>query len=214
MKTGVFRTDQVECYNSNGALIPCEGTGQDGAVRAGAKGVADLKCSGQQMCFNDSAEVIAQRNKGQDQAPQTGAARSELRFLDQGEIVLDTLTGLVWTRAAVCTMEPLSWQLALDAVKAMNAAQAWGCNDWRLPNIRELESLTDMCSHTPALPVDHPFDEVQEWYWSSTTSRYDPRYAWVLYTVDGAVGVGYKPRHSFFAWAVRLGRGCPQHSKR
>ena len=60
----------------------------------------------------------------------------------------------------------------------------------------------DLTRHSPALPAGHPWEDVQEGYWSSTTSRYEPRYAWVLYTRDGAVGVGFKPEATFGAWAV------------
>lgn len=46
--------------------------------------------------------------------------------------------------------------------------------DWRMPNIRELESLVDLCADSPALAPDHPFGNVREVYWSSTTSVYEP----------------------------------------
>ncbi|RLC11538.1 MAG: hypothetical protein DRI24_18650 [Deltaproteobacteria bacterium] len=72
-----------------------------------------------------------------------------------------------------------------------------------MPNIRELESLTYIGSHSPALPPGHPFEAVQEYYWTSTTSTFEPTYAWVLYMVDGAVGVGFKTNSDFFVWPVR-----------
>jgi hypothetical protein len=75
--------------------------------------------------------------------------------------------------------------------------------DWRLPNIRELESLVDLSAHSPALPIDHPFVSVQDTYWSSTNSVYEPRFAWALYTQDGIVGVAFKPGDGFFLWPVR-----------
>lgn len=75
--------------------------------------------------------------------------------------------------------------------------------DWRMPNIRELESLVDLCADSPALAPDHPFGNVREVYWSSTTSVYEPRYAWALYTRDGMVGVGFKPDAVFHLWPVR-----------
>jgi hypothetical protein len=85
----------------------------------------------------------------------------------------------------------------------MNAQHMLGFEDWRLPMIRELESLTDMGRHSPALPEGHPFEHMKKWYWSSTTSAYEPAYAWGLYLVDGGVGVGYKSKAEFFVWAVR-----------
>jgi hypothetical protein len=59
-----------------------------------------------------------------------------------------------------------------------------------------------MGRHSPALPSDHPFNDVQDFYWSFTTSRYDTEYAWTLYLKDGAVGVGFKRFAEFFLWPV------------
>ncbi|MBW2107762.1 MAG: DUF1566 domain-containing protein [Deltaproteobacteria bacterium] len=126
-----------------------------------------------------------------------------LRFSRGDQTVVDRFTGLEWTKRASGLPGPVNWKSALKAVEQMNAECAHGSSDWRLPNIRELESLVDLIFHSPALPQDHPFDHVQAYYWSSTTSAYDPSYAWVLYLVDGAVGVGYKQNQDFFAWAVR-----------
>jgi hypothetical protein len=77
-----------------------------------------------------------------------------------------------------------------------------GCK-WRLPNINELESLVDASAHTPALPLDHPFTGLNDGYWSSTTSFFEPDWAYVLYLNKGAVGVGFKPGAEFYVWPVR-----------
>jgi hypothetical protein len=132
-------------------------------------------------------------------------AQTETRFLDGNFTLLDRHTNLMWTKRANCSSGVVDWQSALDAIKKMNSEQAFGYNDWRLPNIRELESLVDVKSHTPALPPEYPFEQIQEGYWSSTTSIYNPSYSWVLYFVDGAVGVGYKSHTEFYVWAVRTG---------
>lgn len=84
-----------------------------------------------------------------------------------------------------------------------NRERHHGIKNWRLPNIRELESLVDLDRHSPALAADHLFKHIADGYWSATTSVYEKRYAWVLYPRDGAVGVGYKPLHEFCASAVR-----------
>jgi hypothetical protein len=98
---------------------------------------------------------------------------------------------------------PVSWQKALAAIDALNAQNVGGHADWRLPNIRELESLVDLNRHSPALPAGHPIEDIAEGYWSATTSAYERQYAWVLYPRDGAVGVGYKRLPEFCVWAVR-----------
>lgn len=114
--------------------------------------------------------------------------------------VRDNLTGLIWRRPANLTGEPVLWEEALEAVRKLNAGE----NDsWRLPNINELESLVDLSRHDPALPVGHPFGRCQEVYWSSTTSMFEPDWAWALYMNKGAVGVGRKGYAKFHVWAVK-----------
>lgn len=125
------------------------------------------------------------------------------RFVIENRAVRDRLTGLLWLRDADPFNRPLSWQEALTAAKRFNETAVCGHLDWRMPNIRELESLVDLCADSPALAPDHPFGNVREVYWSSTTSVYEPRYAWALYTRDGMVGVGFKPDAVFHLWPVR-----------
>jgi len=127
------------------------------------------------------------------------------RFRLRNDIVEDHLTGLWWTATARIGPAQTAWEEALAAAAALNRKTYGGSTGWRLPNIRELESLVDLVRHSPGLPADHPFQEIQEGYWSSTTSAYEPRYAWVLYMQDGAVGVGFKPQATFSAWAVAAG---------
>lgn len=125
------------------------------------------------------------------------------RFVANDCWVHDSRTNLTWIRDADWIGDCVNWQDAIHAVQTLNAEKPGGCQDWRLPNIRELESLVDLESHSPALPAGHPFVNVQDAYWSSTTSVYEPRYAWTVYTQDGIVGVGFKPNADFHVWPVR-----------
>jgi hypothetical protein len=127
------------------------------------------------------------------------------RFVTEEVSVCDRLTGLFWLKHEYLIDQPVSWKEALNAVEQLNIRKLGGYSDWCLPNIRELESLTDMNSHSPALHNNHPFQKVGDGYWSSTTSVYEPSYAWVLYTQDGAIGVGFKSCPEFYACAVRRG---------
>lgn len=130
--------------------------------------------------------------------------------IDKGT-VYDRRTGLGWAKMDALCSAALSWPAAMDFIRSMNAAKVHGHADWRLPNIRELESLIDVRRHTPALSGGHPFGRVPEGCWSSTTSIYEPRYAWVLYMQDGAVGVGFKKSAEFHVLAVR--GGIQSHEK-
>ena len=77
--------------------------------------------------------------------------------------------------------------------------------DWRLPNRNELLSLVDVSKSIPALPEGHPFaNVVEEHYWTSTMADYNrPAEAWYLYMYDGSVR--YEPKYASdnYAWPVR-----------
>ena len=75
---------------------------------------------------------------------------------------------------------------------------------WRLPNVKELESLIDFGQVNPALPPGHPFSGVQSNnYWSSTSLGFNPIGAWGVRLVDGVLGS--KP-NTFYVWPVRGGQ--------
>lgn len=143
------RTGQSTCYNEHGVIVPCVGTGQDGDVRAGANPPSP-------------------------------------RFTDnRNGTVTDNLTGLIWLKDANCT-ETVGGISRMDGLLNWPSALTWSNNlasgncglsdesrafDWRLPNINELRSLVDYARHDPALPLGHPFVNVQSiWYWSSTSN--------------------------------------------
>jgi hypothetical protein len=74
---------------------------------------------------------------------------------------------------------------------------------WRLPTRLELRSLVSHRTRDPALPEDHPFQNVSlGWYWSSTTAARNADYAWCLQTTGGRVFFDFK-EHLAFAWPCR-----------
>jgi len=81
-----------------------------------------------------------------------------------------------------------------------------------IPNPGEKCGLVDCSQFRPALPGAHPFTQVDRVYWSSTTSLYDPDWAWALYLDHGAVGVGQNAFARFGVWAVSaaeyIGASC------
>ena len=177
-------------------------------VRSGRTKLRGVFQTGQKRCYDSSGEIAeceGAKITGQDGDVLAGISWPEPRFEISGSAVFDRLTNLSWLRNAGITGKPTTWKQALETVKRLNSTAFRGFNDWRLPNIRELESLTDMGNHSPALPEDHPFENVEQFYWSSTTSQYETTYAWVLYLQDGNLGVGFKQKAEFFVWPVRDG---------
>lgn len=166
-------------------------------VRGEGNGV--LPATGQTNCYDANGNIISCADSGQDGELHLGTLWPEPRFVVSGEKVIDCLTNLRWFRNADLTGEKVTWEDALEAVTELNSK---GDIIWRLPNINELESLIDCSTHSPALPEGHSFRDVREGYWSSTTSMFEPDWAWALYVTQGAVGVGQKWGAHFHVWPV------------
>jgi len=163
--------------------------------------------TGQITCFDTSGTLISCLDTGQDGEKQTAAVSNKDRFIMNNDIVYDHVTRLSWLRNANIYNGMLDWNSAFEFISIMNAEMKHGYNDWRIPNIIELEGLIDLSQNSPALSSNHSFVNVQDFYWSSTTSAYEPKYAWALYMQDGAIGVGYKTLSEFYLWPVR-GEQC------
>ena len=125
------------------------------------------------------------------------------RYVNKENVLRDGMTERMWLKPEGKAVRPVTWQGAFNIIDELNLHRAEGHGDWRLPNIRELDSLVNLNSHSPALPEAGKQDDIAEGYWSATTSAYEKRYAWVLYTRDGGIGVGFKTLPDFCVWAVR-----------
>jgi hypothetical protein len=63
-------------------------------------------------------------------------------FVDNGDgTITDHATGLMWARDD--SGVGMSWESALAWIETINAANHLGHDDWRLPNIKELQSIVD-----------------------------------------------------------------------
>jgi hypothetical protein len=133
-----------------------------------------------------------------------GRSRSKDRSTCNGSVYFDSHTDRWWYAGSDLFREPCSWEAALGAIVELNDGEMDGHSNWRLPNIRELESLVDDSRHSPALAIEALVGAAPiTGLWSSTTSTYEPRYAWVPYIEDGAIGVGFKSKDDFHVIAVR-----------
>ncbi len=154
--------------------------------------------TGQIKCFDELGQETDCTGSGQDAEISSGSAWPDPRFFRLEAGIWDRLTDLVWQEPLKYYDQPVNWQQALELVQNIKDG-----NHWRLPNINELESLVDASAHCPALPENHPFNGLQDGYWSSSTSCFETDWAYVLYLDKGAVGVGFKAYRDFFVWPVR-----------
>ena len=188
-------------------------------VRGGQCGSFDnsvicLPKTGQTKCYDEYSTEIPCPGMGQDGEIQAGVVGPSPRFTDYGNgVVTDNLTGLMWTTNTNLPNGLLTWQQALDYVKGMNDGTYpnFGYIDWRLPNRKELYSLTDFSRYGPALPSGHPFTNVQaNFYWSSTSYAGYPDGASVVNIWGvGAVDYDYKSYQGYYVWPVRGGQVGP-----
>ena len=164
-----------------------------------------LAQTGQGLCYDHQGQEISCPGTGQDGELRRGSPWPDPRFVIGEELVRDRLTGLLWARDTDPAGRPLDWGEALAAIFRLNRQNFGGRSDWRLPDLNQLESLVDCSRAAPALPDEHPFLNLREGYWSSTSSYFETDWAWVLYLEKGALGVGYKPGATFHAWPVAGG---------
>lgn len=150
-----------------------------------------------------------------DGALEKGVAWPSPRFTDNGNnTVTDNLTGLVWTKNANLGYDcagpdagAWSWDTAFYGAGQCNSAVYGGYNDWRVPNVRELHSLISFGAANPALPAGHPFVNVQNnWYWTSTTVNWSTSNAWTLDMSSGLLGATASKSNTARIWLVRGGQ--------
>jgi len=102
-------------------------------------------------------------------------------FVDNGDgTITDNATGLMWQKDDSQT--GLNWEEALNWVQQKNAENYLGHNDWRLPNVKELQSIVDY-SRSPQATNSAAIDSIfncstitdegggtnYPFYWSGTT---------------------------------------------
>ncbi len=102
----------------------------------------------------------------------------------------DTTTGLIWKRCAegqtwngtTCNGSPTYY--TYDQATALTSNFA-GHSDWRLPNIRELTTISDLTTRSPAIDAAAFPNTPSSTFWSSSLIAGDSYYAWGVTFANG-----------------------------
>ena len=171
-----------------------------------------LPATGQKVCYGfvenqgwvevPCAEAACQ---GQDASYATGCP-SEGRFTDNEDgTVTDNCTGLQWQKDTADVngdgqSTDQDYAVWCDALAYCENLSFAGHDDWRLPNVRELQSIVDYGRVVPA--IDPVFGALSSFYWSSTSYAVFPLNAWLVHFHIGHVDLGHKGG-GYYVRAVR-----------
>lgn len=142
------------------------------------------------------------RPMGNPMAKQVRAVRGDLygenNFVDNGDgTISDTATGLMWAKDD--NGKGIEWTEALPYAESADLA---GYSDWRLPNVKELQSIVDYSRAPSSKGVEAAIDPIFNctpfvneaddddygYYWTSTSACFT------------------KGKPFYFAWYVAFGR--------
>jgi hypothetical protein len=181
-----------------------------------------ISVTGQTLCFDEEGVQRNCEGTCEDGEFQTGID-SNPRFTNpdgttpiDGEVVLDKLTGLMWTRNAQKISGKKNWSDAITACNNLAFNTSYGYYyDWRLPNVRELQSLINYGRYNPALDpgiftnVQSSYDTDDkrdlDFYWTSTTYYCNASKGWIIGMYTGCVYQGEWKTAENYVWPVRKG---------
>ena len=95
----------------------------------------------------------------------------------------------------------------LDFINALNAANYGGYSDWRLPTVKELQSIAGYNQISPSIPTVYFANMEASYYWSSTAYAGDSALAWLLNFYYGNV-YGDSKTYDNYVRAVRSAGGA------
>ncbi len=160
-----------------------------------------IKKTGQTKSYNQDGDEVTDGSVKDDGHYQKGVAHSYSRD-DSKEIVTDHITGLMW-QDNESIEKPWVTQANYDARNYFDTSgdtatiycaslDLGDYTDWRLPTIKELESIIDYDRYDPA--ISSVFVHVgSDVYWSSTTAKRYHNNAWIVYFHTGLEnGSGHK----------------------
>lgn len=174
--------------------------------RVAAGGGFGLPWTGQITVYQNGDDGFYQKGYTLTRPIVKGAA-GNTRFVDNLDgTVTDLATGLMFVQDPFTDIPVFgvtsNWANAIINCEALNFA---GYNDWRLPNVKELMSIVDYGSSSPAIDAPIFPNCKSDFYWTSTTLDYDNDYAFEVYFGTGRVLYSLKTTATKWTRPVRAG---------
>lgn len=181
-----------------------------------------LAKTGQTSCYNEAGTSINCNGTGQDGETQLGVSWPATRFSNNGDgSITDNLSQVMWVAntnliksrnpellASINDDGDITWSAGLDYVKLLNNESYLGYNDWRLPNVVELQSLLNAQEENESWLTSQGFSNIGSGisilanFWSSTSY---PAFsnAWGINLLTGDTPALDKTIRDSFVWPVR-----------
>ncbi|MBF0257688.1 MAG: DUF1566 domain-containing protein [Desulfamplus sp.] len=139
-------------------------------------------------------------------AEQTGSFDNSDHLVINGDgTVTDSVTGLMWQQDTAKTATGGTTMIWKDALAYSENMTLGGYTDWRLPTVKELRSIMDSSSYSPAIDTSVFRDTFSSFYWSSSTNAYELSLAWIVSFYIGDDGYSNKG-NAHYVRAVRAGQ--------
>lgn len=105
------------------------------------------------------------------------------------DVLIDSKTGLMWQDNSAAKYTKKDWQGALDFCSELRLA---GYDDWRLPTIKELETVVGVNPRN--MDMKKGFKNVggSGYYWSSSVDESNEEFAWIMNFKRGYEYKNYK----------------------
>ena len=142
-------------------------------------------CTGTLKCYDNETETgCAQEGDdfyGQDAQYADMGYCIPKKFVFGGtssqKTVIDNNTGLEWDR----TVRTKSWGESVTSCEELGFG---GYTDWRLPTVKEWQTIIDYGKLNPAFNTDY-FNETSGWFWTNNESLADGNKAWWISSGSG-----------------------------